>query len=57
MSASLCALPLTDGVGPRRLGRSTKGPLSDPKQVSTTAAAAHTRAQRRAAEKPDGRGT
>lgn len=57
MSASLCALPLTDGVGPRRLGRSTKGPLSDPKQVSATAAAAHTWAQRRAAEKPDGRGT
>ena len=32
----LCTLPLTDGVGPRRLGRSTKDPLSDPKQVSAT---------------------
>lgn len=42
MSAFLRVLPLTDGVGPRRRGRNTKDPLSDPEQASATAGAART---------------
>lgn len=42
VSASPRVSPLTDGVGPRRRGRNTKDPLSDPEQASATAGAART---------------